>query len=191
VSSNPSPFSGSSNAQSAIASGGHQFYFYNATNTLFLGTNDNLVGYVYLDPANPPAEVMFQWCDGTSWEQRAYWGGDLIMTGTDGTISRLYQGPLPPLGEWVRLEVPASSVGLGGATINGWAFSIYNGRGWFDHGGKGAISLYSTGGTGLPDYLLDLNGNGLVDSGEIDWRSLADPGLSVIITEPKPNSILP
>jgi hypothetical protein len=38
---------------------------------------------------------------------------------------------------------------------------------------------------GVPDYLLDANGNGQVDSGEIDWQHSNDPGLKVWITEPK------
>lgn len=44
---------------------------------------------------------------------------------------------------------------------------------------------------GIPDYLEDANGNGLVDSAETDWQSSADPGLQIWITEPKQNSVLP
>lgn len=46
-------------------------------------------------------------------------------------------------------------------------------------------------GDGIPDYLEDLNGNGLVDSGETDWQSANDMGLKVLITRPKANSVLP
>jgi len=48
----------------------------------------------------------------------------------------------------------------------------------------------STSGAG-PDYLRDANGNGIVDSGELDWRNGADLGLKVIITRPSSNSIIP
>lgn len=46
-------------------------------------------------------------------------------------------------------------------------------------------------GDGIPDYLEDANGNGLVDSGEIGWNINGDLGLKVFITRPKNNSIIP
>jgi hypothetical protein len=48
-----------------------------------------------------------------------------------------------------------------------------------------------TNGDGVPDYLEDANGNGLVDSGEIDWMLPGDLGLTVIITRPSNNSSVP
>ncbi len=48
-----------------------------------------------------------------------------------------------------------------------------------------------TNGDGIPDYLQDANGNGVVDSGETNWQSPGDLGLKVWITEPKNNSNLP
>jgi chitinase len=45
-------------------------------------------------------------------------------------------GALPPIGEWVRLEVPASAVGLEGRTLNGMAFTLFNGRAVWDRAGK-------------------------------------------------------
>ena len=47
------------------------------------------------------------------------------------------------------------------------------------------------GGNGIPDYLEDANGNGVVDSGELDWDISHDPGLTVIITQPRNGSTLP
>jgi hypothetical protein len=46
-------------------------------------------------------------------------------------------------------------------------------------------------GDGIPDYLEDANGNGLVDSGEIGWNITGDLGLQVIITQPRNGTILP
>jgi hypothetical protein len=43
---------------------------------------------------------------------------------------------VPQSNVWVRLEVPASAVGLEGKTINGMAFTLYNGQAWFDRAGK-------------------------------------------------------
>jgi hypothetical protein len=48
-----------------------------------------------------------------------------------------------------------------------------------------------TDGDGIPDYLEDANGNGLVDSGETSWLDPNDLGLTVLITRPKNNSIIP
>src|SRR5262249_55981396 len=82
VSSNPTPFSGNLANQSNIAAGEHQHYFYGASNTLSVATGDKLFAYVYLDPANPPSEIMLQWNVGGSWEHRAYWGANDIGWGT-------------------------------------------------------------------------------------------------------------
>jgi hypothetical protein len=46
-------------------------------------------------------------------------------------------------------------------------------------------------GDGIPDYLEDLNGNGLVNSGETSWTNSLDNGLKVLITRPKNGSVLP
>ncbi len=45
-------------------------------------------------------------------------------------------GPLPLAGQWVRLEVAASLVGLEGQTLNGMAFTLFDGRATWDHAGK-------------------------------------------------------
>ena len=100
VASNPTPFSGTKAHRSPLRSGEHQHYFYNATATLSVGIGDSLFTYVYLDPVNPPTEVMLQWNDGT-WEHRAYWGANQIALGTNGTASLRFMGPRPadrPLG---------------------------------------------------------------------------------------------
>ena len=84
---------------------------------------------------NPPSEVMLQWYDGI-WEHRVYWGANVIAWGTDGSASRRYMGALPPTGQWVRLAVPAAQVGLEGHSINGMAFTLYDGRATWDYAGK-------------------------------------------------------
>ncbi len=143
MSTNPSPYSGALAHQSAMAAGEHQHYFYNATATLSVALGDSLFSYVYLDPANPPSEVMLQWNNG-SWEHRAYWGANLIGLGGDGTMARHYMGALPPVGQWVRLEVAASVAGLEGSTLNGMAYTLYDGRATWDRSGKsGAGTLQS------------------------------------------------
>jgi hypothetical protein len=135
VTSNPSPFSGTRAHQSAAAAGLHQHYFDRATSTLAVNAGDTLVTYVYLDPANPPLQLMLQWNDGT-WEHRAYWGANLITYGYTGTASRRYMGARPAVGQWVRLEVPASQVGLEGKQVRGMAFTLFGGRATWDAAGK-------------------------------------------------------
>ena len=159
ISANPAPFSGSLAHQSSIGSGVHQQIFNWAYGgSLAINAGDVLFTYVYLDPANLPAEIMLQWFD-TSWEHRAYWGANSISFGNDGTISRHYMGPLPASGQWVRLEVPASAVGLEGSTVLGMCFTEFNGRAAWDHTGK-STTLSGSGSTGSgsnPPPVIDTN----------------------------------
>ncbi|HTB79503.1 MAG TPA: glycoside hydrolase family 9 protein [Opitutaceae bacterium] len=137
VTSNPAPYSAPAVHQSNIATGEHSHWFTYATATLDIAVGDSLFAYVYLDPANPPSEVMLTWNDASS-EHRAYWGANSIAWGTDGSAGRYYVGPLPAVGQWVRLTVPASAVGLEGSTVNGMGFSLFNGRATWDVAGKAA-----------------------------------------------------
>ena len=113
----------------------HQHYFSNATSTMKVTPGDTLIAYVFIDPANIPSQIMLQWNDG-DWEQRAYWGTNNLNWGVENTNSLRRMGPLPPAGQWVRLEVPASQVGLGGKTVNGMTFTLYGGRATWDRAGK-------------------------------------------------------
>ena len=141
VGSAPLPFSGAVALQSSITAGLHQQYFTSTAATMTVNSNDVLCAQVYLDPANLPSEIMLQWNDGTSWEHRAYWGANLITYGQLGTATRMYKGPLPPAGRWSPLEVPASEVGLAGATVTGLAFTEYDGRATWDSAGKRSSSF--------------------------------------------------
>jgi len=79
-----------------------QHFFTGANPPLTVGEGDILFTHVYLDPNDPPKQIMLQWNDG-SWEHRAYWGENVIPWGKNKTASRLYMGPLPEVGGWVRL----------------------------------------------------------------------------------------
>jgi hypothetical protein len=128
---------------SSPVAGMHQHFFTGATDSLTIGAGDTLYAYVFLDPTNPPSEVMLQWFDpsdpNSPWEHRAYWGANFIGWGTDGQNSRRYMGALPATGEWIRLEAPASLVGLEGRTITGMAFTLYNGQAEWDQAGKNSL----------------------------------------------------
>lgn len=130
------PFAGSSSHQSSIFAARHEHTFANATQPLVVNAGDVLITYIFIDPANPVREVMLQWNGGGNWEHRAYWGENLINLGTNGTNSRRFKGALPAAGQWVRLEVPASEVGLANTTVTGMTYTLYGGRATWDHSGK-------------------------------------------------------
>ena len=120
VSSNPAPFSGTLAHQSGLASGEHQHYFRDASAALNVAAGEALFTYVYLDPANPPSELMLQWTtDGSNWEHRAYLGREPDSVGDRRSAARRYMGALPAPGQWVRLEVPAALVGWRALTAKG------------------------------------------------------------------------
>ena len=113
-----------------------QHLVHHASPPLRLGTDAKLFTYVYLQPDNPPKEIMLQFHDHQNWEHRVYWGGNHIPWGTDKTVSRRHAGPLPPVGRWVRLEVNAEDVGLAqGAEITGWAYTQFDGTVYWDKSG--------------------------------------------------------
>jgi hypothetical protein len=130
------PLSGSRVHLSNAMPGLHQHYFTDATSPIRIFSGDRLFVYVYLDPLNPPSELMLQWREGNSWEHRACWGSDQIPWGKAGTSSRRAMGSLPPPGRWVRLEVPASAVGLEGRNVSGMAFTLFDGRAAWERAGR-------------------------------------------------------
>jgi hypothetical protein len=107
--------------------------YYNAGATPFEVPQDPVFFvHVYLDPADPPDEVMIQF-HSDQWKHRAIWGQDLIEFGTRGTTERHVAGPLPDAGKWVKLEVRGSSIGLApGTKIAGYAFTVHGGTVYFD-----------------------------------------------------------
>src|SRR5262249_55471390 len=133
ITTSPAPYSGTLAHQSAVATGVHSHFFSSATATLAINTGETLYTYVYLDPANTPTQVFLEWFDGTSWSHAAYWGANQIPWGANGTASQYPVGALPAAGQWARLEVPASAVGLEGKSISGMQFVLYGGRATFDN----------------------------------------------------------
>ena len=168
VRSQPEPLSGTRAHRSVLAAGMHQHYFRGAKTQLLVSVGDRLFAHIYLDPARMPREVMLQWNDGT-WEHRAYWGENLIAWGTDGTVSRQFMGPLPPPGQWVRLEVPASAVGLEGRLINGMAFTLSDGTATWDRAGTLSTQPEGLASTDLSAPALFFTG------GTLDFTSVLEP----------------
>ena len=129
-------FVGSSAHRSPLAGGLHQHSFTGASSPMVVQWQDTLFAMVYLDPDNPPDEVMLQWHTPNGWVQ-AFWGDDLIQPGSDGPPGRVNIGPLPPTGEWVRLDVKAQSLGISApVNIDGMAFTLSGGQATWDYAGR-------------------------------------------------------
>jgi hypothetical protein len=120
------------------ATGLHQHFFDNAGVTFTVTATERLYTWIFIDPNNPPTQLMLQWRTGTNWEHRAYWGLSRIGWGQEGTASRRRLGALPRPGRWVRLEIAADAVGLAGAVLNGMAFTFFDGTAAF--GPSGALT---------------------------------------------------
>jgi hypothetical protein len=133
----PVPRSGVPGHQSTLSAGLHEHGFNGATDTLSVMPGDSLFAWVYLDPANPPAEIMLSWNDGSP-EHRAYWGSNAITYGQSGSPGRFHAGPIPEAGRWIQLRVPAQAVALEGSTLGGMGFSLMGGRATWGEAGRQA-----------------------------------------------------
>lgn len=110
-----------------------QHFFINANTPLSVTPDDTIFVFVFLDPDDPPKEIMLQFNDG-DWEQRVYWGANEIDWGADGTASRNRLGDLPRLGDWVELEIPVKELGFDSEVeVNGIAFTQFDGTVYWDH----------------------------------------------------------
>ena len=118
------------------ATGLSQHFFEGANPPLIIAEGDVLFAHVYLDSKNPPETIQLQFRT-NDWNHRAFWGsnkGYSIEGKTDHT--NFPMGELPEKGKWVRLEVPAKTVGLSlGSKVNGWAFTQFGGKVHWDKSG--------------------------------------------------------
>lgn len=181
--SSPAPASGTQSHQSTLSNSLHEHSF-NWANPLAIQTGDTLFTYVHLDPANLPKEIMLSFNDGASWEHRAFWGADNINYGTKNTAGRRSMGALPAAGTWVRLEIPASTVGLEGKNVVGMTFSQFGGRATWDKTGRKpgtststGSSTGSTGGTSTTTPTLSIAAsNVIVNEGNTTTVTIARTG---------------
>ena len=133
--SKPEPVLSGSKAFVLEANGLEQLVIGGANPPLVVKKGMKLFAHVYLDTLNPPKQIMLQFYSG-NWEQRAYWGENKITWGKEGTASRRRIGELPETGKWVRLEVDVAQVGFKpGANINGWAYTHFDGKAYWDKSG--------------------------------------------------------
>jgi len=127
-------YSGQLSHTNAGATGTSRHYFIHSDQPLTVNSGDNIIQYVYLDPTQPPQEIMLQfYTDDGDGEHRCYWGQNFIQTGgTSGTAALFNMGSLGPAGKWLRLKIPVNSLGLGGKPIKGMVFSVYSGKAFWD-----------------------------------------------------------
>jgi hypothetical protein len=131
----PNPVLSGDKSVKLTAKGLQQIVLTDAKPGLKVGAGDKLFAYVWLDPKDPPREIMVQWHSST-WLHRAYWGENVIPWGDDNTGQRRKLGELPAKGQWVRLEVEAAKVGIApGTVLTGWAFTQHGGTAYWDKGG--------------------------------------------------------
>lgn len=112
---------------------------------LKLGANDVLYCWVWV--AEAPSEIRLKWTATDGTEGRARWGGDTI-SGSGYYVDNVPAANAAPVanmppentpgdtGQWVRLSVPASSVGLAGKSLKGMSFAVDGGKVFFDRIGK-------------------------------------------------------
>ncbi|MGB8854390.1 MAG: PSD1 and planctomycete cytochrome C domain-containing protein [Pirellulales bacterium] len=111
------------------ATGIGQDYYDSGAAPITVAADAEIFAHLWLDPANPPKAVMLQFHAG-SWEHRAVWGdATAIGWGKSGTPSRAHAGPLPKTGNWMRIAVPAATLGLApGTPVTGIALTQFDGH---------------------------------------------------------------
>ena len=113
-----------------------QDFYDSGAQPLVVPTNGKFFLHVFLDPDQPPTALMVQF-NINSWSNRAIWGDESkIPFGKLNTPEKILMGPLPKVGEWVRLEVDAKKIGVkNGAQIKGFAFTLHGGTVYWDQMG--------------------------------------------------------
>jgi hypothetical protein len=130
------PHDGRPSHTEPVALGTHRHWFSAAPSGHVVGSNDILFAYVFIPAQTAPETIMLQWHDGDSWEHGAFWGAERIREFKANTAARRRMGDLPAVGRWVRLEVPASQVGLEGKTIRGMSFILHGGQAFWGRSGS-------------------------------------------------------
>jgi hypothetical protein len=95
-----------------------------------LATGQSFVAYVLPSSCVPPREIRFK-VDSVGF----YWGGGMA---DDASVIRI--GNLPTPGQWTRLEVPLSQLGISPGAVSRLEMSYLDGQVWFDHIGLTAAA---------------------------------------------------
>jgi hypothetical protein len=124
---------------------------------------ETLIAYVLLDYCWPGQEIDIRYSTSFLETKGVYWGAS-----TWNNAGYTYMGPLPTPGQWVRLEIPAASIGLEERWINGMA--AY-GNAWWDLIGKSGqgCSFPTAAAPSIPagDTLILEDGGGITHNGGV------------------------
>jgi hypothetical protein len=141
--------SGAQSATAGNAAGFHEVLFTGATATLTVNPSEAMVSYLLVSVCAAPREIVLGWhTTGGSWV-KAYYGQSLIG-GEAGMVSL---GAVPAGGQWLRVQVPASQLGIVGATVDGFDVQTYDGQSWVDRAGKTCVQPPATPGVNGSDTL--------------------------------------
>lgn len=146
----PTPVKSGKASLRRAGKGQHQIAFANAEQKLRADAGDRIFAHVWLDPKDPPAQIMLQFNltgHANGWQRRVHWGPSKIRFGKK-KVESTHLGNLPKAGEWVRLEFDAQQAGLGrGSVIHGLAITQFDGAAYYD-----AIGISSS----LPQAPVDV-----------------------------------
>ena len=151
-----------------LAAGAHDHCF-TITSVWFGSPTANMCNLlVYVDPINPPREVMVQMMDGKTWNQCFAWGENLLVpiAGPAKKISN--NRPLAqtiPFGVWARLDFPGN---LSAPSFKGINFTIYDGRIAFS-----TLQCSSPPSLSFAAYMLTGSLQSKITSFGGDWRYLS------------------
>ncbi|HEX6098259.1 MAG TPA: hypothetical protein VF432_18165 [Thermoanaerobaculia bacterium] len=116
----------------AAASGLHTVSVSGATATLQVDTGDKLVVNMLLNDCMPANEVLIRYHTVSGLTKTAWIGSYHGIEPPDA----YYYGAIPAAGQWVRVEIPASNLGLEGQVIDGVQIDAFAGFAYFDAIGK-------------------------------------------------------
>jgi hypothetical protein len=140
-----------------------------------------------------------------SWDHNAFINCNISCPTNNSTILTNFSWQRGPLGNYYQ---PTNSVLLNAGSRNGANAGLYHFTTQTNQIketnsivdiGLHYVALdasdipIDTDGDTIPDYIEDFNGNGVFDPGEtyLMLNNFTDPGLSVFITAPKNNTIIP
>ncbi|HEX6641846.1 MAG TPA: discoidin domain-containing protein, partial [Thermoanaerobaculia bacterium] len=125
-----------SGTQSILLTGGPGAHAYSVSGiSMTPQWTDTLVGYVLVNPCNPPKQILMTWTSGST-TYRASWGESRISTDPHTRMGAVPQG-----GTWVRLDTLARPLGVALKTITSVSVQTFGGEAWFDKIGVSSCLL--------------------------------------------------
>ena len=154
---------------------GHNSIFAHGYNTppFTVNAGDKLLFYYLTDECAPPQQIAITWTASNGYHTG--WIGDNPMNLVEGEYF-VRIGDLGPGGQWHRVELPATTLGIPGTTVNGLAVNGYGGRVWLDRIGRVCPTPAPVGGAPAPDanetvWIDDALPTGATQTGDGVWST--------------------